>query len=273
MRLVIFAALVVAVHLLVIIVRRASQAFLEHRKNSRYQKLKSVVTLLTSVIVFSLYFIAVGFVLREFGVSLAAYLTSATVIGLAIGFGLQGVVQDVVTGLTLIFSDLIDVGDLVEISSQTGIVRAITMRFVQLENALGATVFVPNRTISNITNYPKGYVRCIVDVTLRGSEADKQKIEQCAHTVMRNTQLQFPAIFINAPSIEGRISLEQGKEILRTKFRIWPNRGEPVEKVYMPELTEQIRKIDPDYEPWMNAISYEVEAKKAVVPKRMGWRS
>src|SRR5687767_4431636 len=90
----------------------------------------------------------------------------ASVLGLAIGFGSQGLVQDVVTGLTLIFSDLIDVGDLVEVSGQTGVVRGVTMRFVELENALGGTVFVPNRTISSVINYPRGYVRCFVDVTL-----------------------------------------------------------------------------------------------------------
>src|SRR5690606_22150626 len=56
------------------------------------------------------------------------YFASASVIALAIGFGSQGIVQDVVTGLTLIFSDLIDVGDMVEISGQSGVVRSISMR-------------------------------------------------------------------------------------------------------------------------------------------------
>jgi small-conductance mechanosensitive channel len=58
-------------------------------------------------------FFAVGFILREFGVSLTAYLAAASVVGLAIGFGSQSVIQDVIAGLTFIFSKLIDVGDLV----------------------------------------------------------------------------------------------------------------------------------------------------------------
>ncbi len=63
--------------------------------------------------------------------SLKTYLASASIMGLAIGFGSQGLVQDVVTGVTLVFSDLIDVGEMVEISGQTGIVRSIGMRFTR----------------------------------------------------------------------------------------------------------------------------------------------
>ena len=167
-RALILAAIAVAAHVVVALARQATLWFSTRGSRLRLRRLQSLATLLTSAIVFALYFLILGFILSEFGVSLTAYLASASVLGLAIGFGAQGLVQDVVTGLTLIFSDLIDVGDLVEVSGQTGVVRGITMRFVELENALGATVFVPNRTIANVVNYPRGYVRCYVDVTLLG---------------------------------------------------------------------------------------------------------
>ncbi|MGK0470217.1 MAG: small-conductance mechanosensitive channel [Candidatus Azotimanducaceae bacterium] len=83
-------------------------------------------------------------------VSVTAYLASACVIGLALAFASQGIVQDVVMGVTIIFSDLLDVGDLVELAGQTGKVKKITMRYVELENALRAIVFIPNRTINNV---------------------------------------------------------------------------------------------------------------------------
>jgi small-conductance mechanosensitive channel len=151
-RVAVIASLVVAVHMLVLLIRRASRTLLHTDRVRRYRKLRSVATLATSIMMFLLYFVMVGLILREFGVSLTAYLASASVIGLAIGFGSQGVVQDVVTGLTFVFSDLVDVGDLVEISGQTGIVRGISMRFIELQNALGASVFIPNRTINNVIN-------------------------------------------------------------------------------------------------------------------------
>jgi hypothetical protein len=273
LRLAVFAGLAIVIHVTVVLVRHLAEYLLTNQRTRRYQKLRSIATIASSAIVFSLYFFAIGLILREFGVSLTAYLASASVVGLAIGFGSQGVVQDVVTGLTFIFSDLIDVGDLVEIGGAVGIVRAITMRFVELENALGATVFVPNRTITNIVSYPRGYIRCIVDITLRGEEAAKKQTESAAISLMKSTHEQFPGILIKEPSVEGRIKLAEGKEFLRVKFRIWPNRGQTIESAYLQELTAQLRQTDPDYQSWMIAISYEVEEKTTQPKKSWPWRS
>lgn len=271
-RLAAFAGIAVATHLVVILVRQfAQRAFLSQQVN-RHQKLRSIATLTTSALVFTLYFLAVGFILREFGVSLTAYLASASVVGLAIGFGSQGIVQDVVTGLTFIFSDLVDVGDLVEISGQTGIVKAITMRFVELGNAMGATVFIPNRTINNVINYPRGYVRCIVDITLRGDDASRDAIEATALRLMSQVQQQFPGIQMREPSSEGRIKFDAGKEILRIKFRIWPNREKPIETTYYQELISELKQIVPDYQPWMVSISYEVEKRVARAARKWLWQ-
>ena len=272
LRLAVFAGLAIVTHLLVVLIRRSAAYALTDRRINRHQKLRSVATLATSVVVFSLYFFAIGLILREFGVSLTAYLASASVMGLAIGFGSQGIVQDIVTGLTLIFSDLIDVDDLVDIGGQIGIVKAITMRFVQLENAMGATVFIPNRTISNIVSYPRGYVRCVVDITLRGDETAKKAIESAAISIMKDTSEQFPGILIRAPSSEGRVKIKSGKEFLRIKFRIWPNRGQVIETTYLAELLAELRRQDPEYQSWMIAISYEVEEKTLQPMQTWPWR-
>ncbi|MGB5354656.1 MAG: mechanosensitive ion channel domain-containing protein [Woeseia sp.] len=262
---------VIAVHVLVLAIKRVATKWMSRKVDRRYRKLKSLSTLLTSVLMFALYFIAIGLVFRELNISLTAYFASASVIGLAIGFGSQGVVQDVVTGLTLIFSDLLDVGDLVEVSGQTGIVKAITMRFVRIENALGASVFIPNRTISNVTNYPRGYVRCTADVTLKGDAAAKDRAAAIAERLMAGVGQQFRGILITDPSVEGRLVFDSGKEILRLKFRIWPNRGGPIETTFCQELAAELKNLDPDYMPWMIAINYEVEVRKETIKAGSVW--
>src|SRR5690606_28264461 len=175
----IFAYLGIAActHLFVIVIKRLVARFVQDPDRRKSRKLRSIATVLTSAVVFTLYFLVLGLVVEEVfpNFEWTTYFASASVVALAIGFGSQGIVQDVVTGLTLIFSDLIDVGDMVEISGQSGVVRSISMRFVELENALGATVFIPNRTINNVVNYPRGYVRCLVDVTLLGDAAAKRR--------------------------------------------------------------------------------------------------
>lgn len=262
---------VIAVHVLVLAIKRVATKWMSRKVDRRYRKLKSISTLLTSVLMFALYFIAIGLVFHELNISLTAYFASASVIGLAIGFGSQGVVQDVVTGLTLIFSDLLDVGDLVEVSGQTGIVKAITMRFVRIENALGASVFIPNRTISNVTNYPRGYVRCTADVTLKGDAAAKDRAAAIAERLMAGVGQQFRGILITDPSVEGRLVFDSGKEILRLKFRIWPNRGGPIETTFCQELAAELKNLDPDFIPWMIAINYEVEVRKETIKAGSVW--
>ena len=271
-RLAVFSSIAVAIHLVVVLVRQIAGYMLARQPGRRHQKLRSIATLTTSALVFTLYFLAVGLILHEFGVSLTAYLASASVVGLAIGFGSQGIVQDVVTGLTFIFSDLVDVGDLVEVSGQTGIVRGITMRFVELQNALGASVFIPNRTIGNVTNYARGYVRCLIDIELVGDDAARDGTEAVALRLMSEVHAQFPAISIREPASEGRLRFGHDKQILRLKFRIWPNRGGPIEKAFGAELLASLVGIVPDYQPWMIAISYEIEGRDLQASRSWLWR-
>ncbi len=269
-RITVFIGVAVATHLIVLVIRNTSKMLLHNEKTRRYRKLRSIGTLAASTLIFTLYFVALGLILRDmFQVNLTTYLASASVIGLAVGFGSQGVVQDVVTGLTFIFSDLVDVGDLVEISGQTGVVRGITMRFVELQNAMGASVFIPNRTISNIINYPRGYVRCIVDVTLAGEPDARDKAATMATTLMGAAQQQFAGILVTEPSSEGRMTFSSGKEILRLKFRIWPGRGAPIENSFVKELNAELERLDINFEPWMISVGYEVEKRPVFRPRSL----
>ena len=222
-------------------------------------KFKSIASLTQSFLIFILYFGAFGLILREMGVSLTAYLASASVLGLAIAFGSQGLVQDVVTGLTLVLSDLINIGNMVEIGGQTGIIRSIGMRFIVLENALGAEVFIPNRSIMNVINYPSGYVRCIVDVTLSNEPGSRDKMKGVIEETTNSFVKQFPGILVKPVSIEGVIKTVPGKEILRIKFRIWPERGTPIETLFKQELIERFKIVDSSYSDWMVSVNYEVE--------------
>jgi moderate conductance mechanosensitive channel len=177
------------------------------------------------------------------------------------------VVQDVVTGVTLIFADLLDVGEMINIGGQVGIVRAIGMRFVTLESSMGARVTVPNRTIGNIINYPRGYLRCLVDVRLSRDPEQAEKMVAVVERLVPTVPEQFPGIMRHPPSIEGRYTTSTGREFVRVKFRIWPDRGEPIEKSFRPELLAALKKIDPDYADWQLAVYFEVE-QRAPLPKR-----
>lgn len=259
----VLAILAVAVlsHLLVIAIRRLVRYLVSREFAQQHPRMRSVASLFASVSIFAVYFAAVGFMLSEFGISLTAYLASATVIGLAVGFGSQGLVQDVVTGLTVVFSNLIDVGEMIEIAGQAGTVKSIGMRFIVIENALGARVYIPNRTIGNVMKYPQGYVRCQVDILLPGDEELSHGVQKMVERHMRAAVERFPSIHVREPSREGVHETEAGNRYLRIKFRIWPGRGNLIETAFRQELIKALQQIDETYADWMVSILYEVEKR------------
>ena len=269
LRVLLVLSLAVAAHLSVYAVRHVNQRVMTATISQRVSKARTVATLATSIAVFLLYFGAIGFGLSEFGVSITAYLASASILGLAIAFGSQGIVQDFVMGITIVFSDLFDVGDMVEMGGQTGIVRGLGMRFTVLVNSFGAEVYIPNRSISNVIRYPRGDIRCIADVTLAQDPDRAEKMEQTTRRIVTGFGEQFPGILRTPPDYEGQQRTSSGRLFLRVKFRIWPGRGGLIENDFRKELLDALKKIDSDYADWMVAVSYEVE-QRAI---RLGGRS
>jgi len=259
-RAVFIVVLALGAHLVVRLLRRIGAHFATlGAGRPGLSKPRTIAGLVISTAVFTIYFAAVGVALAEVGVSITAYLASASVIGLAIGFGSQGIVQDVVTGLTVIFSDPFDIGDMVEISGQVGVVSEVGMRFTVLRTPVGSYVFIPNRTIANVINYPRGYVRCLVDTTLPEDSELAAQAEAAVESVAESVREQFPGIHRRPPGVEGRFTAPSGKKYLRYKFRIWPGRGGPIETSFKQELLAALQRIETDYPEWKIAVSYETE--------------
>jgi small-conductance mechanosensitive channel len=257
----------VSAHILVIIIKRISRFIFRSMAHKSVAKVMSMVSLLTSILVFAIYFFALGYILKNLGISLTAYVASASVIGLAVGFGSQGMVQDVVTGFTLIVSNLIDIGEMVEINGQTGIVKSIGMRFVVIRNAMDAEIFFPNRNINIVINYPKGFVSCIVDIkTPAGAEA-RSSFDAIVNNAIKAVYKRYPNIFRASPAGAKIIKTSDGKEYKRIIFKIWPGRGAPIEGSFRQELYQEIKTIDPSYGDWMISVNYEIEKVKKIPAK------
>jgi hypothetical protein len=150
---------------------------------------------------------------------------------------------------------------MVEISGQTGIVRSIGMRFTTLETSMGALVYIPNRSIANVVNYPRGYVRALLDVMLPLDPALADRAEQLVVAAAQRLHEQVPGVFVTPPSVEGHLPVGATSGILRVKFRIWPGRGGPIETALKPEIVASLKKLDDQYADWMVTINYEAEKK------------
>jgi small conductance mechanosensitive channel len=257
-------------HLVVLGARRVSEWVLTPAKapgsiarellRRRHPKVASVTTLVVSALAFALYFIALGLVLNEFRVSLTAYLATASVVGLAVAFGLQGLVQDVVIGITFIFSDAFNVGDVVELSGQVGRVENIGLRFTTLVNLQGQRVYVPNRTIDTVARFLAGTVRAYVDVQLPDAQgATDNRVRQIVERIAKAMRAQHSAILLRDPEVSGPAEAGAGEwRYLRVKFRIWPGQIALLETICRPRLLTALREIDPAYQEWMITITQRV---------------
>jgi moderate conductance mechanosensitive channel len=260
LRLALILAAAIGAHIAVRFVRLSSTWFLGSRLGS-IGKARTFTRFITSVAGFVIWFVAIGFALTELGVPLQTYLASATIIGLAVSFGSQSLVQDVISGLTLIFTGLIDVGDTVDIGGQTGIVEKIGIRYTELRSVQGAIVFIPNRNVANVITYPMGHIRALVDVRIR--EGTMQAAEGLIRQIAQSAFHQFSGVILLPPVVVRRG--EEGDEpaenaaLIRLKIRIWPGQGGVIEGAFRQRLIAAMRTIDPDFQDWMVTVHYRVE--------------
>lgn len=204
-----------------------------HQKN-RTMTLYSLVINISKYVV---YFSALGFILGELGVNYTAYLASLSVIGLAIGFGSQGLVQDMVTGFFIIFEGQFNVGDMVEIPPHIGIVEELGLRMTRLRNYLGQKVVIPNRNIAAVGNFIKGAQEAQVDVAIANKEVT-QEAQDLLRQVANEISCQFAGTIVSAPKILSESSLATGEHFVRVCLAIWPQQQWVVEQQMLPRIRE-----------------------------------
>jgi len=261
--------LALGAHLGVIIIRQLTRRVLASRLGSE-AKAQTVTGFAQSIPVFVLYFGAFGFGLDELGVPLTTYLAGASVIGLAVSFGSPGVVQDVITGLTVVFSDLLDVGDMANVGGQVGIVESIGMRFTTLIGFSGERVFVPNRTIANVINYPHGYIRAYVDARVQTSDKDtRAKAMGLLGRAARAAYEQYPGVLLVAPTVENFRETSAGYGYVRIKFRVWPGQSQLIEGPIKEGIANALKQLDASYAPWMVSVYYRAESNESKLRKRL----
>lgn len=134
-------------------------------------------TLINNIIKYTIYFIAFLNVFTFLGYNPQPLLASAGVIGLAIGFGAQNLVRDVITGFFIIFEDQFAVGDVVTINNVTGTVQEIGLRVTRIKVWTGEVHIIPNGSIGEVTNLSISNSVAVVDVSVSYNEDIDQVIK------------------------------------------------------------------------------------------------
>ncbi|MBC7217317.1 MAG: mechanosensitive ion channel family protein [Candidatus Caldatribacterium sp.] len=201
------------------------------------RKLGTLLSLAHSIITYIVVFFALILILQEVGVNATAILAGAGVVGIAVGFGAQTLVRDILTGLFLIFEDSLSVGDIVQIGDITGTVEEIGLRVTRLRTFSGALVTIPNGEISRIVNYNRGFSRAVVEVSI-AYEADIDKAVEVLRRVVAEYQSLRPDLFLGSPTIQRVVRLESSGVVLRVMVEVPPNKHWDAER----ELLYAIKK-------------------------------
>lgn len=190
----------------------------------RASTLRGILTNLVSVAVG---FVAVLMLLRELSIDVLPILTTAGVAGLAIGFGAQNLVRDVISGFFVILEDQVRIGDLARINATTGIIEEINLRTVVLRDADGAVHVFPNGTITALANLSKGYAYAVVDVRMSYNENIDRvfgTIREVGAAMERDPA--WGSLVVAPIDVLGIESIDDGFATVRLKFKTLPlNQG------------------------------------------------
>ena len=209
-------------HLQFKIARRQTTADLEWQR--RAATLGGILTRLVTTVVG---FTAILMVLRELSVDVVPILTGAGIAGLAVGFGAQNLVRDVISGFFLILEDQVRVGDLARINGVAGTVEHINLRTIVLRDGEGAVQVFPNGTITALANLSKQYAYAVVDIRVAYSENIDRvmgTIREVGSAMERDPV--WGALVLAPLEVLGVESLEGGTATIRVKFKTPPlNQG------------------------------------------------
>jgi len=195
------------------------------KKSKNYKKrisrANTLIPLLQSVSKYVIFFIAGVMMLKELGVDTTGIIASAGVVGLAIGFGAQSLVKDVLSGAFLLFEGAISVGDSINVGEHFGTVEVIGLRNIHLRKFSGELRVIPYGEVNSFGNFNKGYMRAIVEVGL-AYEQDVEKGMKALEEIANKWAEGNKDIVLEPPIVQGVLSLGSSDVTLRIVIKVKP---------------------------------------------------
>lgn len=192
------------------------------------QAVAQVVSWVGVVVVYVIAFVGV---LDRLGLPLAGIVAPASVVGVALGFGAQRIVQDTLAGFFILAERQYGYGDLIRISTLgstvgvTGTVEAVTLRITRIRSANGEVIMVPNGQLVQVANLSRDWARAVIDVPVSAG-ADVAKVSEVLHGVgvAAYADAHLRTLIMEEPSISGIESLDLDELTVRLVARTLPGK-------------------------------------------------
>ncbi len=228
--------------LVIRVVYKMIDQFLLRQEKSRIQvnsrRFVTVGELLKNVTSVVCNFVMILIILSEFNFKLGPLLAGAGVLGLAIGFGAQSLVKDVITGFFIIFEDQFAVGDVIKSGEYRGTVEMIGLRTSRVRGLNGETYIIPNGMITSVTNYSLSNSLAIVDLPVKNDQQVKDTIT-LIQSALTGIMVRRPEVQ-RTPDVLGIQSLTTSEYVVRIVAECNPNAREAVERQIFTDIKQAI---------------------------------
>lgn len=180
-------------------------------------------------------------VLQEFGVNIAPLIAGAGIAGVALGFGAQSLVKDVISGFFLLMEDQFGVGDLISIDeAHVGTVERMTLRITQLRDVEGRAHYVPNGSINRVIVLSKEFSKALVDVEV-GYDADLDRIFSLLEAIGADLRKTRPELVLEPTDVRGVEAFGKDGCSIRTLTKCAPGKQFEVARLLRKRVIESFR--------------------------------
>ena len=181
--------------------------------NTSVRREETLSKLLDNILSYVIYFIAAMMILSVLGIDVKALIAGAGVVGLAVGFGAQNLVKDVISGFFIIFEDQFSVGDHVRLGQFEGNVQTIGLRTTKLKSWTGEVHILPNGSIMEVTNFSLNNSLAIIDVGI-AYEEDIDKAEKVIRELLETMPEKYEEL-VKTPDYLGIQNFGPSEVIVR----------------------------------------------------------
>jgi len=191
----------------------------------RSARVRTLLPLLRKGLFLFLSLMVVLITLSEFGVDIAPLLAGAGVIGLAVGFGAQTLVKDVITGVFMLVEDALAVGDVVNVAGLGGVVEDLSIRSIRLRDTAGSVHTVPFSSVGTVTNLTKDFSYYVLDIGVAYREDPTQVGEVCAGIVEEmRADPRFAADILEPMEVFGIDQFGESAMVIKARIKTRPIR-------------------------------------------------
>ncbi|GLC90108.1 mechanosensitive ion channel family protein [Lysinibacillus piscis] len=175
--------------------------------NHSERRQKTIEKLLQNMISYIVYFSAIIAILSALNIKVTGLLAGAGIAGLAIGFGAQSLVKDVITGFFIIFEDQFGVGDYIKINAAEGTVVEIGLRTTKINGATGEQFIIPNGSIGEVVNYSINNSKILIDLPMM-ADVDFEVVETLINQYLSTLptlykELVKTPVFLGVQNVKG----------------------------------------------------------------------